>query len=273
MGETAKAYLQSIAHVPDGEIDLAQATLALAALHNPTKSLHAAESFFEKLSADMHALSSLNTAADQVASLQQILYTQYGFKGDDKTYDDLQNTDIASVIHRRQGIPITLAILVLQAAHYAGWDVQGVNFPGHFLLRFNAGGAQILCDPFEGLKQVAAPQLRSILKRVHGERAELSATYLEPTTKRETLLRLENNIKFRQIEAEDFEQALETVHIMQLISPLDSRLWFDEGLLLARLERPADAVQALEMYRKTSQNLADKEQAAQLIQALSQFIN
>ena len=57
------------------------------------------------------------------------------FAATSEHYDDPRNSFLNEVLDRRTGIPISLAIVYIEVARRAGLRVDGVNFPGHFLLR------------------------------------------------------------------------------------------------------------------------------------------
>ena len=101
-----------------------------------------------------------------------------------------------------------------------------------------------------------------------GENAELSADYFEPATNREILVRLQNNIKYRQIDAEDYESAIKTVEVMRKIDPDEFRLFLDAGVLYARLKQTGAAIDALEDYIRLAPHDRDRHEAAILLQEL-----
>src|ERR671914_897299 len=67
--------------------------------------------------------------------LNAYLFDEEGFTGNRDRYDDPSNSFLNEVLDRRTGIPITLALVYMEVARRAGVHVEGVNFPGHFLLR------------------------------------------------------------------------------------------------------------------------------------------
>src|SRR5690606_10569173 len=119
--------------------------------------------------------------------------------------------DLVRVIDRRKGLPIAISILYIHAGRAQGWNVVGLSFPGHVVIRLEEEGHRLIADPFNGGKVLQAPDLRSLVKNALGDKAELSADYYNPATNREMLIRLQNNIKLRQVESEDYEEALKTV--------------------------------------------------------------
>ena len=70
-------------------------------------------------------------------------------------YEDPRNSFLNEVLDRRTGIPITLALLYMEVARRAGLHVEGINFPGHFLLRCPARRGlpytdDLIIDAFHG---------------------------------------------------------------------------------------------------------------------------
>src|SRR5204862_7220023 len=70
-----------------------------------------------------------------VMALNDYLFKELRFVGNELHYEDPRNSCLNEVLDRRTGIPITLALLYIEVARRAGVHVEGVNFPGHFLLR------------------------------------------------------------------------------------------------------------------------------------------
>ena len=101
------------------------------------------------------------------------------------------------VMDRRKGLPVALGILAIHVGRAQGWDIAGLNFPGHFLLRISDGAEHAYMDPFDALRPLTEGDLRDILHRVHGQPTPLEAGYLQPVSDRSILLRLQNNIKIR----------------------------------------------------------------------------
>ena len=108
---------------------------------------------------------------------------------------------------------------------------------------------------------------------IGGPNAELSATYYEPANNRTILVRLQNNIKLRRIEAEDYEGALRIVQAMRAIDPAEYRLLLDAGVLYARTNRLQNAIETLEDYIAKAPGDRDRHEAALLLQNLRDSLN
>lgn len=273
-------YLQALAALPDDEIDVAPAALALAAKQQTGIHLerytHHLKTLVEDVGDEYQALlknGEEESAETQLAALKEVLHVQQGYNGDDQTYDDLQNANLIRVIERQKGLPISLCILYIHAAKGLGWDVAGLNVPGHFLCRIEKDGVRLIFDPFQACKILEAPDLRLLVKKANGPHAELSSQYYDPCSSRDILIRLQNNIKFRQIEGEDYDGALQTVELMRLIDPEEYRLLLDAGVLYARTEQPMAAIETLQKYLDRAPNDRDRQEAALLLQDLKASLN
>ena len=75
---------------------------------------------------------------ESIKAINTYLFDEQGFAGNEHEYDDPRNSFLNDVLTRRMGIPITLALVYLEVARRAGVSLQGVNFPGNFLLRFQS---------------------------------------------------------------------------------------------------------------------------------------
>lgn len=274
------AALRALADAADGDIDLADVALLFAVLDHPGITLDRYRHHLKTLAdntaacfAELRANGAEDTAETRLAALRVVLFSDEGYTGDEKDYNNLENADMIRVIDRRKGMPIALAILYIHAARAQGWDAHGLNMPGHFLARIDCGAQRLIFDPFHGGKVMGAADLRAQLKAVMGPQAELSADYYNPAPNREIIVRLQNNRKIRLIEAEDYEGALGVVMAMRAFAPGEYRLLLDEGVLCARTDRNQAAIRALEAYIGQAPGAADRHDAALLLEEIRRTLN
>lgn len=247
--------LDNLASLDDEQIDLGLAAIALAALDQPGISVERYVHHLRVLAAEVEARyieilkdGGAESVDAQLGALRDVISDHHAYVGDFQNYDDLQNASLIRVIERSKGIPITLSILFIHVGRAQGWNICGLNIPGHFVCRIEHAGQRVIFDPFDGCTVLEAPDIRILVKRAMGERAELSAELFEPASQRDILIRLQNNIKHRQIEAEEYAGALTTVLRMRQINPAEYRLLFDAGVLYARVEQTRAAIDILEEY-------------------------
>ncbi|WP_374310465.1 SirB1 family protein [Dongia sp.] len=273
-----EADLTRIGALSDAEIDLAEAALALAASDRPDTSRHAYQAHLAAI-ADAMALAanlpSLALGGQQGLSarcrlLADIMAGEFAYRGDRVNYDDLQNADLMRVIDRRQGLPVALAILYIHAARSQGWSVEGVNFPGHFVIRLFHDGKAAILDPFDGGLMLETGDLRQRLKTTIGEAAELQPSHYAAIGNRDILLRLQNNIKVRLIQDGNLAHAAAVVERMLLIAPAAAPFWREAGLIHSRLGNLLAAKLALSRFLEIADNDAQRHQAARLLQDITQ---
>ncbi len=265
----------------DGErLDLLEAALALSVLHDAAAS--APERSTDLAALRQHVGAMARSVADLVhrrgaapERLADVIARSYAYRGDNETYDDLQNADLARVIERRKGLPVALSILYLHIARAQGWDAEGLAFPAHFLIRVAIDGARHVVDPFhEGAVRDAA-ELRELLQKVLGADAELSPAHFDPVPDRDVLLRLENNVRLRLVRKEDWPAAARSLERMLAIAPDRPELLFEMGQLDARLDKRRAAITSFERFLAVSDASQPglREKARALLQELRRGLN
>jgi regulator of sirC expression with transglutaminase-like and TPR domain len=270
-----QGLLRRCAAIDDGEIDLAAAALAFAALARPDTPVAPYRLHLRALAADVAARATAGRLdlTEQIHLLNTVLFEMHGYAGDRETYDDLRNANLMSVIDRRRGLPIALAILYVHAARAQGWRIEGVNFPGHFLLRLRDAGSGAVIDPFNGGRVLGAADLRALIASMEGEKAELRHEHCRAAGNRQMLLRLQNNIKLRLLHDDKPAEAVAVIQHMLLIAPDDPALWHEAGILYGRLGNMRAAVAALEKLAALSRGSAEHGQAVQLLAEIKSQLN
>ena len=239
--------LRAVGALADEAIDLADAALLLGALDLPSAPLERYRTHVSRLSADVAALAHADEAPERRrCHLNAVLFEAHRYEGDSESYDAPENANLLHVIDRRAGLPVSLAILYIHTARAQGWTVDGLAFPGHFLVRMDEGDRRVIVDPFHRGQTLEAGHLRGLLKQFQGADAELEPAHYAPVGNRAILLRLQNNIKSRALQAGDGARAASILERMLLIAPKAGGLWHELGLLRARRGAIKGAVEALE---------------------------
>ena len=243
--QKARAALEAIGQLPDGEIAIADAALQLARIDMPEADVEAARAHLSALARGAVEIAETVGADDlvgQAVALARLMGEVNGYIGDTQQYDDLDNANLMRVIERRRGLPVALGVLWLHAARAAGWGCHGVDFPGHFVLALAHRDAQLVVDVFNGGVTMDARALRRLIKSVEGPAAELRPGLMRPMSTRAVLLRLQNNIKLRRLNAGDVAGALSCTEDMLRIAPEEAGLWRDAAVMHQRVDRLGDAL-------------------------------
>jgi regulator of sirC expression with transglutaminase-like and TPR domain len=272
--EKCARYLRALTATASPVLPIGEAALALASFDRPLVGLARYRQHLATLARDVgrHA-GGAAALADRARALNEIILLKHGYSGDELNYDDLQNANLIRVVDRRKGLPVALGILYLHAARAQGWDSVGLNFPGHFLIRLQDRAERLILDPFHGGRICDAAGLRDLLKTMAGREVELLPEHYAPVADRDVLLRLQNNLKSRLLQAGRHERALRVVETMLLLAPDLAELWHEAGVLNARLDNMRAAVDAFERFVALAPEGGQRYQAAAVLQQLKARMN
>ena len=188
--------------------------------------------------------------------LNAYLFDEQGFTGNRERYDDPSNSFLNEVIERRTGIPITLAVVYMEVARRAGLQIDGVNFPGHFLMRF----APLILDPFHRGARLSENDCRRLLERHVGEEAAFDPALLAPATKAQMLTRMLLNLKRIYVRLHSFPQARNVTELLLAVDPHALAELRDRGLLAYHMNDFSAALRDLQQYlHSTSGSTVDEE--------------
>ena len=145
---------------------------------------------------------------DELKRLQVLnacFFEELGFAGNVNDYYDPDNSFIHLVLRTRRGIPISLAVIWLELAQGLGLDAEGVNFPGHFLVKVHLSEprqGQVVIDPFTGEslgRDELLERVQSMATPVHRERHQdpddVLLAHLTPATGRDIIWRMLRNLE------------------------------------------------------------------------------
>jgi regulator of sirC expression with transglutaminase-like and TPR domain len=253
-------FIQKFTHVamsPDP--DLAPAALLIARLEYPRLD---ASGYLSKLD-DMGAAVVRRVETQAAASaphklidaVNRYLFDELGFAGNREKYDDPRNSFLNEVLDRRTGIPITLALVYIEVARRAGIRVEGVNFPGHFLLRMPLGPVpigglddDIIVDPFHGGALLSERDCRNLLREHVGDEVAFDQRLLAAATKQQILVRMLVNLKRIYVRMRSFPQGHAITELLLALNPSATTELRDRGLLAYHLNDFAAALRDLEAY-------------------------
>ena len=268
------AALKRIGRLEDEAIDLAEAALVLGALDKPGVTLDPYREHLAELAAAAHqAAGDHDFLETRTAAINRLMFDSHGYRGDTETYDSPENANLLDVVDRRTGLPVSIGILYIHAAHAAGLDITGLAFPGHFLLRATDGAERIIIDPFHGGQALEAGHLRDLLKQFMGADAELTPRHHAPVGNRDILLRLQNNIKARALKVNDTARASEILERMALVAPGVASVWQELGILSVHMGNLRRAMNALETFLDFAPSQDEEREAESLLKQIKSSLN
>ena len=206
----------------------------------------------------------VDSKGDCITALQDMLRARFAFRGDRETYDSPENTDMICVLERRKGLPVALAIIVIDILRVVGIGAEGLSFPGHFLLRAYNGSRSIIIDAFNDFKSLSPADLRTLAKQVMNPDVELRPIFFEAVDDRTVLYRLINNIKIRAIRSSDFERAISILNRLTFLKPGIIHPIHEKALVQARIGNLNAAIESIE----TCLNMVDPSTPTELVSTL-----
>jgi regulator of sirC expression with transglutaminase-like and TPR domain len=239
----AEAALEVVGRRPEAEFVLWDAALLCAQHDDPARDCSGARAVAAE-AADRLARRLERQPCDE--ALADALCGDLDFAGDVLNYDDLANADLISVCQRRKGLPVALGVVFLTAARACGLDLQGADFPAHFLLRLEHDDGPLAVDPFAGGRVVMPSELvrRALHAGLTPGAADDLETLMNPIPDRRVLLRLQNNLYARAWHVGDYARAERTAIRRALLDPLDHRPWIDVGAAREALGALNGAIEA-----------------------------
>ncbi len=186
---------------------------------------------------------------EAVARLNHHLFTQLGFRGDSDDYYAPRNSFLDQVIARRRGLPIALSVLTVEVGRRAGLALDGIGFPGHFLVGTRPEGDEprFFLDPFAGGAVSRRDELTAKLVQMGMPRSRHDEL-LGPIPARRILLRMTYNLKGSYLRLRQVPEALRQIERVLLLAPERVEEHRDRGLLLAEAGREDEALVSLRRY-------------------------
>jgi regulator of sirC expression with transglutaminase-like and TPR domain len=253
----------------DARIELARACLMIARDAYPALDVAQYLGEIERFGLQLRAqLAAGGGAEEKLIALNDFVFGELGFAGNVDAYYDPRNSYLNEVIDRRTGIPISLSVLYIEVGRRIGLPLEGVSFPGHFLVRLRLRGGMLVLDPFAGGAPQSEDDLRERLARVVPQAATggipIEALpleqFLEPASHRQILARLLRNLKTIYRDADEPAQLLAVLNRILVVTPDASADLRDRGLVYQRLECWQPALADLAAYVEREPDAPDREE-------------
>jgi regulator of sirC expression with transglutaminase-like and TPR domain len=185
--------------------------------------------------------------------LKHFFYQELGFGPNPNDFYAPENSYLHQIIENRRGIPISLAVLMMELGQQIGLNIRGVSFPNHFMMRISLQQGEIIMDPLTG-DSLSKNQLQEMLDPyldAKGYRGELSLPlniFLRASSPREILSRFMRNLKMIYSEDERWERLLGIQERLVILLPDSTEEIRDRGLIFAQLEYIRPAIVDLQHY-------------------------
>ena len=196
----------------------------------------------------------------KMRAINHHLFDEVGFAGNQTEYYDPRNSYLNQVFERRLGNPISLAMVQMEVARRLGMPLDGISFPGHFLVRLPVGDSVLVMDPFNRGRPLDVEELRQRAKpHLGGEMPDDEALFriLHPATHRAMLMRMLRNLHAVYAERDDWERAVRCADRLLKLAPDNAEALRDRGMGYLRLGHRHGARQDLDRYLRRYPDAAD----------------
>ena len=211
----------ALIRLPDAEIDLARGALLIAAEEYPGLVIEDWLACLDELG--QRAAKRMPDNADwtvKLSILNHLLFREEGFTSSETEVFDPRDSFLNEVLTRKSGIPITLSLVFMEVGRRAGMAIQGVSFPGHFLVKMEVPGGEVVIDPYNGGIPLTVEQLESRLRDVYPEPPRPAIDeVLVAADNRAILARILRNLKTWYFFETKWMQALSALNRMLLLEP------------------------------------------------------
>jgi regulator of sirC expression with transglutaminase-like and TPR domain len=174
------------------EFGLEQGLWLLAQTEYPEINVEAYKALLDSFAAEVgERLQPGSEPQELLSNLNDYLFGELKFTGNDENYYDPQNSYLNRVVDRRTGNPINLCIIYMLLARRLRLPIAGIGLPGHFICRYQSIAAELFIDPFNRGKFLTKADCIQYLTRGN---YSLRDDYLAPVTPRRLLLRVCGNL-------------------------------------------------------------------------------
>lgn len=247
----------------DASLNLLEAAVSLAQDDHPQLDVQAVLAQVDGLARRLRdRLAPETPPPERLRLLTRFFHGELGFAGNLNNYYAADNSFVHRVLETRRGIPITLAVLLLELGEQAGLRMAGVAFPGHFLVKCRIGLGEVVLDPFTGdaLSPSRLDELLAVYRHGSGLPDDLELPlefFLRAASKRQILARMLRNLKEVHRAARDWVRLLavqQRLVVLLLDEPAERR---DRGLVYESLGAHAAAAEDLAFYLDACGDAAD----------------
>lgn len=254
---------------PEDKIELGRAALAIAVSEYPQLDFAHYLSRIDQLAVTAAArLSGHPTGYRAIAALNSVLFDEHGFRGNRENYFDPRNSFLNEVLERKTGIPITLSVLYMEVAQRIGLPLEGIGFPGHFLVRYLGDNEGVVLDPFNRGEIRSRESLQEMLDKLYGHKMPLDPSFLRSITNKQILRRMLNNLKMIYLRENALLRVLPVMEQLVILDPASAEDIRDRGAICLKLECFNQALEDFQTYLRLAPLANDAGTIAQQIGAL-----
>lgn len=242
----------------DEKLDLAKASLFYAQSEYPDLDIDRYLNILDAMAEDItYRLPEERYPLKIISIINDYLFNDLGYKGNNKKYYDPRNSFLNDVIDRCTGIPITLSVIYLEVAKRLNFPMAGVGMPGHFLISPTFESSGVFVDAFNRGEILFEQDCAAKLEQLYQKSVPLKPQFLANVSNRHILVRMLTNLKYIYLSSNQLSKTLDIISGILMLFPDNPKELRDRGLIYYQLDRPQQAYQDLEYYLTILPNAED----------------
>ena len=206
---------------------------------------------------------------DSVCRINQSLFHTHQFSGDTEDYYHPQNSMLHRVLKRKKGLPIILGAIYIEVAKRLGIDIEGIGFPRHFLIQPANATRPFFIDPFDAGNILMEDDLRS-WHEIWGIEQSFEDC-VQPSSTEAIVLRMCHNLFYAHKRLGQCEGMLRSIERLMVLQPQVTELHRTRALILGKLQRYQEAIDALEFYMMCNPESPDIKDCQHTLLLLNQL--
>jgi len=200
-----------------------------------------------------------------INAMSEYIFEKQGFTGNVEDYYDPRNSYLNDVLARKRGIPITLSVLYIELARRIRFNLYGVGFPGHFLVKYADNDLEIVLDPFNKGRILAYDNYQVMLDQLYNGEIKFEKKFLNAVTNDQILIRMLRNLKDAFVYSYDYNKALFATDMILGINPEIAEEFRDRGLIFYYKQLYSDALSNLTKYLEMQPSAIDADNILAII--------
>jgi regulator of sirC expression with transglutaminase-like and TPR domain len=192
--------------------DLEQACWCLAQIFQPGVDVEFYQKTIDSWSRELrHGLLLCDSDNSRAIAISQFFGKELGLRGNEDDYYNARNSLLPCVMDSRLGIPISLSLLYMIVGRRASIVVEGVNLPGHFVVRHG----RVLLDPFHEGRILTTSDCAQILAY---QNRTLHQEHLQTANPKMILIRMLANLLYifqHQPESPLHQMITQWIHLLE----------------------------------------------------------
>ena len=252
----------------DEGVDLFRASLLIAKIDDPDVDIDYYEQQLKTMAAEVQA--QFAGGDDDAAKLKKLiayLFEENGYHGSRQDNYNKANSYINRVLDDREGLPITLSVLVMELAAECGIDgVVGVGAPGHFIIKHVNGDKEQFIDPFDNGNYLSRADAEELVRANTGR--SFVPEYLAKSGERDIVLRMLRNLMGVAQESDPSAELLSYVETVVALQPDSAFDRWSRAVLLIQSRQFGAAKKDLEWLLQAKPTGLDLERVLEIYQSL-----